>query len=68
MITIALYTPNIYVIDNEKVLATLKEIRAKHKHYVAAHEIKGNYYLYENLSKWDPERRKQTISFTASSS
>ncbi len=46
---------------NEKVLATLKEIRAKHKHYVAAHEIKGNYYLYENLSKWDPERRKQTI-------
>ena len=46
---------------NEKVLATLKEIRAKHKHYVAAHEIKGNYYLYENLSKWDPERKKQTI-------
>jgi DNA-binding Lrp family transcriptional regulator len=46
---------------NQKALATLNEIRAKHKHYVAAHEIKGNYYLYENLSKWDPERRKPTI-------
>lgn len=45
----------------EPVEKTLSLIKKEHRHHIALHKRKDGYYAYETLSKWNPEKGRNSL-------